>query len=71
MVRKGRIETEGVVEQVLGGGFFRVKLDNGAVLQAKLSGRLREHSIKVVPDDRVRVEVSAADLTKGSITFRL
>lgn len=65
------IETEGMVDKIQGGGWFAITLDNGAQIQAKLSGRLRQHRIRVLPGDRVRIEVSQADLTKGFITYRL
>ena len=65
------IECEGVVERIPGGGFYIVELENGAQIQAKLSGRLRQYKIRVLPGDRVRVDVSEADLTKGFITYRI
>lgn len=71
MARKGMVEAEGVIEKILGGGWHAVKLDNGAIVQAKLSGRLRRFRIRVLAGDRVRIEVSEYDLTKGFIVYRL
>jgi translation initiation factor IF-1 len=71
MARKGMVEAEGVVEKILGGGWHEVKLENGATVKAKMSGRLRRFRIRVLPGDRVRVEVSEYDLTKGFIVYRL
>ena len=71
MARKGMVEAEGVVEKQLGGGWHDVTLDNGASVKAKMSGRLRRFRIRVLPGDRVRVEVSEYDLTKGFIVYRL
>ena len=65
------IETEGTVEKIPGGGFYLVELENGVQVQAKLSGRLRQYKIRVLPGDRVKIEVSEADLTKGFITYRI
>lgn len=71
MARKGMVEAEGVIEKILGGGWHAVKLDNGAIVKAKLSGRLRRFRIRVLDGDRVRIEVSEYDLTKGFIVYRL
>lgn len=65
------IEAEGTVERIPGGGFYLVELANGAQIQAKLSGRLRQYKIRVLPGDRVKIEISEADLTKGFITYRI
>ncbi len=71
MARKGMVEAEGVVEKILGGGWHDVKLDNEATVKCKMSGRLRRFRIRVLAGDRVRVEVSEYDLTKGFIVYRL
>lgn len=71
MARKGMVEAEGVIEKILGGGWHDVKLDNGVTIKAKLSGRLRRFRIRVLAGDRVRIEVSEYDLTKGFIVYRL
>jgi translation initiation factor IF-1 len=71
MARKGMVEAEGVIEKILGGGWHEVKLDNGSTVKCKMSGRLRRFRIRVLPGDRVRIEVSEYDLTKGFIVYRL
>ena len=65
------IEFEGEVIEALPNTFFRVELDSGHKVLAKLAGRLRRNWIRVNPGDRVRVEVSPYDLTRGRITYRL
>jgi translation initiation factor IF-1 len=71
MARKGMVEAEGVIEKILGGGWHEVKLDNDSTVQCKMSGRLRRFRIRVLPGDRVRIEVSEYDHTKGFIVYRL
>lgn len=71
MARQGMIEAEGVVEKLLGGGFLEVLLDNGHKATVKLSGRLRQYKIRVLSGDKVKVELSKADLSKGFIVYRL
>lgn len=68
---KGFIEAQGVIEEALPSGYFKVVLENGHVLHAHLSGKMRLHRIMLVPGDTVKVEISQYDLTKGRITFRL
>ena len=71
MARKGMIEVEGSVEKILGGGVYVVSVDGtDKLVQAKLSGRLRQYRIRVLPGDKVRLEVSEADTTKGFIVYR-
>ncbi len=71
MARKGMIEVEGSVEKILGGGVYVVSVDGtDKRVQAKLSGRLRQYRIRVLPGDKVRLEVSEADTTKGFIVYR-
>jgi translation initiation factor IF-1 len=65
------IEVEGTVEKIPGGGFYLVELENGVQVNLKLSGRLRQYKIRVLPGDRVKVELSTADLTNGYITYRI
>lgn len=67
---KGFIEMEGVVDELLPSAMFRVTLDNGHQILTHLSGRMRMHRIRIIPGDRVRVEISPYDLTKGRIIFR-
>ena len=64
------IEFEGVVEEALPNATFRVKLPNGHMVTAHISGKLRMNYIKILPGDRVTIEVSVYDLTKGRITWR-
>lgn len=64
------IEFEGVVLEALPNAQFRVKLPNGHIIIAHISGKLRMNFIKILPGDRVTVEVSVYDLTKGRITWR-
>ncbi|MBQ3494514.1 MAG: translation initiation factor IF-1, partial [Clostridia bacterium] len=64
------IEFEGVVEEVLPNTTFKVKLENGHVITAYISGRLRMNYIKILEGDKVKIEMSPYDLTKGRITWR-
>ena len=64
------IEVEGVVVEALPNATFKVKLPNGHIVTAKISGKLRQNYIWVLPGDKVTVEVSVYDLTKGRITYR-
>jgi len=65
-----QIVLEGVVEEELRGGTFRVRLENDHEVFAHISGKLRRHRIRVLPGDRIQLEVSAYDLTRGRITYR-
>ncbi len=69
--KKGFIEVVGTVEELLPAASFRVKLENGHEILAHLSGKMRMYHIKLVPGDKVKVEMTPYDLTKGRITFRL
>jgi translation initiation factor IF-1 len=64
------IEVEGVVTEALANTRFRVQLDNGHKVIAHVAGKMRKHFIRIVPGDKVRVELSPYDLTKGRITYR-
>ncbi|APR64666.1 translation initiation factor IF-1 [Borrelia anserina Es] len=64
------IETEGTVKESLPNTMFRVELKNGHLVLAHLSGKMRKHFIKIVPGDKVKVELSPYDLTKGRIIYR-
>ena len=64
------IEFEGVVTEVLTNTVFKVKLSNGHMVTAHISGKMRLNFIRILPGDKVTVEVSVYDLTKGRITFR-
>lgn len=67
---KDVIEVEGVVKEALPNALFRVELPNKHVILAHISGKLRMHYIKILPGDKVKVEMSPYDLTKGRITWR-
>jgi translation initiation factor IF-1 len=69
--KKDVIEVEGRVLEPLPNAMFRVELDNGHEVLAHISGKLRMNFIRILPGDRVRVELSPYDLTRGRITYRL
>lgn len=69
-ISKDFLNAEGVVEELLPSASFRVKLDNGKDILAHLSGRMRMYRIKISPGDRVKLEMSPYDLTKGRIVYR-
>lgn len=64
------IELEGTVLEALPNAMFRVELENGHKILAHISGKMRMHYIKILPGDKVKVEMSPYDLTKGRISFR-
>jgi translation initiation factor IF-1 len=70
MAKEESLELEGVVSEVLPSTTFRVALENGHTVLATLAGKMRRFRIRVLTGDRVRVEVSPYDLTRGRITFR-
>jgi translation initiation factor IF-1 len=70
MVKEGVIEVEGKIVELLPNAMFRVELDNGHVVLAHISGKMRMHFIRVLTGDRVKVELSPYDLTRGRITYR-
>ncbi len=69
-MKKNPIEMEGVVTDTLPNAMFRVSLDNGCEILAHISGKIRRNYIRILLGDRVKVELSPYDLTKGRITFR-
>jgi len=69
-VAKDVIEVEGKVTETLPNAMFRVELENGHEILAHVSGKIRMHYIRILPGDRVTVEMSPYDLTKGRITYR-
>ncbi len=71
MAKKEKIEVEGVVVEALPNAMFRVELANGHQVLAHASGKMRMHFIRIAPGDRVLVELSPYDLTRGRITYRL
>jgi translation initiation factor IF-1 len=70
-VKEEAIEVEGRVRTALPNTTFRVELDTGGDVIAHIGGKMRKHYIKIIPGDRVRVEISPYDLTKGRITYRV
>ena len=70
MAKQPSIEQDGVITEALSNAMFRVELENGHIITAHISGKMRMHYIKILPGDKVRVDMSPYDLTKGRITFR-
>ena len=70
MAKEDLIEVEGVIKEALPDAKFRVELENGHLVLAHLSGKIRMHFIRILPGDRVKLELSPYDLTRGRITFR-
>jgi len=70
MAKEEPIEVEGVVVDPLPNAMFRVQLDNGAKVLAHISGKMRMHYIRILPGDKVTVELSPYDLSRGRITYR-
>lgn len=70
MAKEDHIEMEGVVADVLPNTTFRVKLENGHIVTCHISGRMRKNYIRILDGDKVRVELTPYDLSKGRITFR-
>lgn len=70
MAKQAGIEQDGTVIEALSNAKFRVELENGHEITAHISGKMRMHYIRILAGDRVRVEMSAYDLSKGRISFR-
>ena len=70
MPKEEAIQVEGTIVEPLPNAMFRVELDNGHKVLAHISGKMRMHFIKILPGDRVTVELSPYDLTRGRVTFR-
>ena len=70
MAKEDVIEVQGAVMETLPNAMFRVKLDNGHLILAHISGKMRMHFIRILPGDKVTVELSPYDLTRGRITYR-
>ncbi|MCA9400612.1 MAG: translation initiation factor IF-1 [Candidatus Omnitrophica bacterium] len=70
MAREDLIEVEGVINEALPNAKFRVELENGHMVEAHISGKIRMHFIRILPGDKVKVELSPYDLSKGRITYR-
>ena len=70
MPKEDGIEMEGVVTETLPNTMFRVRLENGHIVTAHISGRMRKHYIRILTGDKVTVQLTPYDLTKGRITYR-
>ena len=70
MVKQLSIQQDGVIKESLSNAMFRVELENGHVITAHISGKMRMYYINLLPGDKVKIEMSPYDLTKGRITFR-
>ena len=70
MAKEDAIEVEGTVIEPLPNAMFRVELDSGHRVLAHISGKMRMHYIRILPGDKVKVELSPYDLTRGRITYR-
>lgn len=70
MAKEESIEVEGVITESLPNAMFRVELENGHKILAHVSGKIRMNFIRILPGDKVKVELSPYDLTRGRITFR-
>jgi translation initiation factor IF-1 len=68
--KEDQISSDGIVEEVLPNAMFRVKLEQGPVVLGHISGRMRQNKIQILTGDRVRIEMSPYDLTKGRIVYR-
>jgi translation initiation factor IF-1 len=71
MPKEDLIETEGKIIEALPNAMFRVELENGHVVLAHVSGKMRMHFIRILPGDKVKLELSPYDLSRGRITFRV
>jgi len=70
MAKQGPIKIDGIITETLPNATFRAKLDNGHEIHAHISGKMRMHFIKILVGDKVSIELSPYDLTKGRITYR-
>ncbi|MCC7301681.1 MAG: translation initiation factor IF-1 [Bacteroidia bacterium] len=70
MAKQPNIEQDGTILEALSNAMFRVELENGHIITAHISGKMRMHYIRILPGDKVRLEMSPYDLTKGRIIFR-
>ena len=70
MAKQPAIEQDGTIVEALSNAMFRVELENGHVVTAHISGKMRKHYIRILTGDKVKVELTPYDLTKGRITFR-
>jgi len=70
MAKEELIEVEGVIKEALPNAMFRVELENGHIVLAHISGKIRKHFIRILPGDQVKLELSPYDLSRGRITYR-
>jgi len=70
MAKQASITQDGTILEALSNAMFRVEVENGHIITAHISGKMRMYYIKILPGDRVRVDMSPYDLTKGRISFR-
>ena len=70
MAKQAAIEKDGTIIEALSNAMFRVELDNGHIITAHISGKMRMHYIRILPGDKVQVELTPYDLTRGRITYR-
>ncbi len=70
MTKEELIEVEGVIKEALPNAMFRVELENGHIVLAHISGKIRKHFIRILPGDTVKLELSPYDLSRGRITYR-
>ena len=70
MAKQPNIELDGTIKQALSNAMFRVELENGHIITAHISGKMRKYYIKLLSGDKVKLEMSPYDLTKGRITYR-
>lgn len=70
MAKQGVIEQDGTIVEALSNAMFRIELENGHEIIAHISGKMRMNYIKILPGDKVKVEMSPYDLSKGRITYR-
>ena len=71
MAKEAAIEQDGVIVEALSNAMFRVELENGHEILAHISGKIRKNFIRILPGDKVKVEMTPYDLTRGRITYRL
>ena len=71
MAKQTAIEQDGTIIEALSNAMFRVELENGHVITAHISGKMRMHYIKILPGDKVKVELTPYDLNRGRITYRV
>jgi translation initiation factor IF-1 len=70
MAKENTIKIDGVIKEALPNATFKVELENGHIILAHVSGKMRMHYIKMVPGDKVKIEISPYDLSKGRIVYR-